>query len=278
MNRPPAPPNADWLPRLHIAGRLMWWMAGVVAYCFGVAVVLDQTQSAKWPDGVEWTAVNGLVLGLLLVFRNKEAYDRWWEARKHWGQLANEIRNLALKARAYAAVDDHQLAEFGALLIGFATKLSEYLQTIPAAEPLHSASDSGYTPPEATVQRIYDTLARWDRDNRLGNAAYLLDWHARGLIDSMGACMRIRNTPLPSSYRALLRHGIAFSLIAAPWSLLSELGYWGLPELAVGFYFLLGIEFTAEVIEHPFGPERDDLPLAAYCQAIRQSVEAALGK
>ena len=44
--------------------------------------------------------MNGLVLGFLLSFRNNHAYDRWWEARKLWGQLVNDSRNLCLKVRA----------------------------------------------------------------------------------------------------------------------------------------------------------------------------------
>ena len=40
------------------------------------------------------------MLGFLLSFRNNHAYDRWWEARKLWGQLVNDSRNLCLKVRA----------------------------------------------------------------------------------------------------------------------------------------------------------------------------------
>ncbi|KYZ84426.1 hypothetical protein A3Q32_08845 [Alcanivorax sp. KX64203] len=37
----------------------------------------------------------GIVLSILLSFRNNAAYDRWWEARKQWGQMVYEIRSLA---------------------------------------------------------------------------------------------------------------------------------------------------------------------------------------
>ena len=50
--------------------------------------------------GAESTVLNGLVLGFLIAFRNNHAYDRWWEARKLWGQLINESRNLCLKVQA----------------------------------------------------------------------------------------------------------------------------------------------------------------------------------
>jgi putative membrane protein len=42
-------------------------------------------------------------------------------------------------------------------------------------------------------------------------------------------------------------------------------------------YFLLGVEFTAEDVEEPFGRDADDLELSAYCETLRQSVEQLLG-
>ena len=39
----------------------------------------------------------GFAISMLLVFRTNTAYDRWWEARKLWGSLVNNSRNLALK-------------------------------------------------------------------------------------------------------------------------------------------------------------------------------------
>jgi putative membrane protein len=39
--------------------------------------------------------VLSIVVGLLLVFRTNTAYDRYWEARKLWGNLTTVSRNLA---------------------------------------------------------------------------------------------------------------------------------------------------------------------------------------
>ena len=43
-----------------------------------------------------------MALSVYLGFRNNAAYDRWWEARKLWGQLVFDIRNLS---RASIGVD-----------------------------------------------------------------------------------------------------------------------------------------------------------------------------
>lgn len=48
----------------------------------------------------------GLVMGLILVFRLNAGYDRWWEARKIWGNIVNQSRNLAIIISNYVLTDD----------------------------------------------------------------------------------------------------------------------------------------------------------------------------
>ncbi|RYZ65939.1 MAG: hypothetical protein EOP09_13470, partial [Proteobacteria bacterium] len=44
---------------------------------------------------------SGVVLSLMLVFRMNAGHDRWWEARKLWGSIVNQSRNLATIGNAY---------------------------------------------------------------------------------------------------------------------------------------------------------------------------------
>ena len=45
-------------------------------------------------------ALLGITLSIYLGFRNDAAYDRWWEARKLWGQLIYEMRSFARETAA----------------------------------------------------------------------------------------------------------------------------------------------------------------------------------
>src|SRR5262249_50955435 len=36
----------------------------------------------------------GAALGALLVLRTNAGYERWWEARRLWGAIVNQCRNL----------------------------------------------------------------------------------------------------------------------------------------------------------------------------------------
>ena len=50
----------------------------------------------------------GFAISMLLVFRTNTAYDRWWEARKLWGQLVNVSRNTAIKLAAILPQEDER--------------------------------------------------------------------------------------------------------------------------------------------------------------------------
>src|SRR5271170_5408530 len=44
-----------------------------------------------------------------IQLRNNAAYDRWWEARKLWGQLVFDIRNFSRAAIALVPADSGEV-------------------------------------------------------------------------------------------------------------------------------------------------------------------------
>jgi putative membrane protein len=96
-------------------------------------------------------------------------------------------------------------------------------------------------------------------------------------MDVCGACERIRSSPVPLSYRSLLRHGTVLYLVSAPWFMTAEYGYWAIAVVSLMAYFLLGTELTAEDVEEPFGRDADDLALSSYCDTVRKSCAEVLG-
>jgi putative membrane protein len=125
---------------------------------------------------------------------------------------------------------------------------------------------------------IYQVVARCQSEGRLDGWSLLwLDPELKGLMDICGACEKIRNTPLSSSYRALLRHGIAIYLSVASFYLIEDTGLAAFPMFILAAYFLVGIELVAEEIEEPFGAGSDNLPLERYCATIEASVREILG-
>ncbi|HVJ83946.1 MAG TPA: bestrophin family ion channel [Planctomycetia bacterium] len=263
-----------WLPTLNVAQRLGRWLAVAMTYAVAVELIVYFFNLPKWTAGQEVAAGLWVVLGMLVVFRNNAANDRWWEARRLWGQLINDSRNLALKAKAHAAAPAAEHSELAELLVEFANALRLHLRGI-ARDP-EDAPCPMLHPPGAVAARIHALLDRWNRSGALHHTIRALDDHARGLMDVCGACERIRSSPLPSSYRALLRSALALYVLFAPWSVALETRWWGVPILFVGLGFLFGIEVTAEEIEEPFGDGKDDLPLESFCTTIETFVQRAL--
>ncbi len=69
----------------------------------GTAVAIGQHHfSTLFPDyTLAPFALLGIALSLFLGFRNNACYDRWWEARKQWGQLNVDSRSLSRQVISY---------------------------------------------------------------------------------------------------------------------------------------------------------------------------------
>jgi putative membrane protein len=225
--------------------------------------------------------INTIILGLLMSFRNRVAYERWWEARTLWGQLTNDSRNLAAKVAAFVPADAAAKARVGPALAGFAVALKRHLRDerprlreVPGFE--HETDDPTHVP-MYLAQRLFVAAADWKRTGIIdGVTLWVLDPHLRALLDICGGCEKIRYTPLSPSYKSLLRTGLVVNMLAGPWITASDLGFWGVPFFELMCFFLLGVELIDSVIEEPFGRERDELDLDRYCQTIRDGVEASL--
>jgi len=266
-------------PKLYVARKLLLWTALAVVYSAVVTLLVTRKIAPTWSLADDVAAGLTALLGIQVVFRNNAANDRWWEARKLWGQLINDTRNMALKARAYANLDGAERADFGRLLIGFAHALRMHLRGSCALRSVPGFSEDSSTFPHApgyVAGLVFESVDRWEREGKLHTSVWLVDRHAGALMDICGACERIRNTPLASSYRALLRWTIALDLVLAPWGAAEWAGWLSLPLVATGTIFLLGVELAAEAIEEPFGTSGDDLPLEKYCETIETFVRAAL--
>jgi ion channel-forming bestrophin family protein len=228
----------------------------------------------------QFALFNTAIIGLLVSFRTKIAYDRWWEGRVLWGALVNNSRNLCLKARELAKPDAAERAKFAALVSAFAVALMRHLRGPLLLNELDDFKEDDANPnhiPAHIAGRLMTTVAAWRRADRIdGHMHQMLDAHLGSLMDVCGACERIRNTPLPGSYLSLLRHGLVIAFMFTPWALVQMLGFWVVAIQAIGVYFVFGIELTAEAVEQPFGFDGDDLTLETYCETIRASARDIL--
>ncbi len=266
---------------LAIGKRLGLLLAAIAAYSMAAEFIV-RSLGLHIPDwGGAAGLINTIILGLLMGFRNRAAYDRWWEARGLWGQLTNDSRNLAAKVAAFvpaAAAAEGRVAE---TLAGFAVALKGHLRDerprLREIGGFEHETDDPANVPLYLARRLYAAVAGWKHSGVIDGAIlWVLDPHLRGLMDVCGGCEKIRGTPLSPSYKALLRTGLVVNVLFGPWFVAPEFGLWGVPVFELVCFFLLGVELIDTVVEEPFGREHDDLDLDRYCRTIRDGVAASL--
>ena len=76
----------------------------------------------------------GLALSIFLGFRNNACYDRWWEARKHWGRLINTTRSLARQIMTLLPADDAEKRTLVMAVVGFCFALAQHLHRHPSRQ------------------------------------------------------------------------------------------------------------------------------------------------
>ena len=225
------------------------------------------------------TAVHGFVgtaLGLLLVFRTNQSYDRWWEGRKLWGAMVNTCRNLARAATVHLEGD--RLTRIIQLTQAFPAASMVTLRREPWAPGDVHPDDARFISarnhaPTAICQRITWHLREELKAGHLSDIVFTqLDANNQLLVDIIGACERIHKTPLPFAYVVHLRRALVLYCASLPAALAASLGWWTLPAVFAVTYVLLGIEEIGVEIEDPFDGDENDLPLERITAGIQNNV------
>jgi ion channel-forming bestrophin family protein len=279
-------PWVDVLTSIHntpIFGRIWVTVAALAGYAGLVELLASYLALEVTMVGAQFQGFLGLVLGLLLAFRTNTSYDRWWEGRRLWGQLINDIRNLAIKVQTCVRAEAADKQRLGRWLCDFALALKGHLRggvrlaDLPgfgssvAAQPAHV--------PAYISAKIYQQFETWRQNDQLGGFELLfLDQHAASLMNVCGACERIQKSPISLSYRWFIRQSIAIYMLALPWGLAQTFGWWTIPTVAMLGYFMIGVEMIAEAIEDPFGVDEDDIRLDELCHTIERSVAGILSE
>lgn len=105
-----------------------------------------------------------------------------------------------------------------------------------------------------------------------GDQLIILDKELKGFTDIIGACERIKTTPIPYSYSMFIKKFLFIYSITLPMTFIGEFGYWSILLVVMAFYFLMSVELISEEIEDPFGKDINDLPLDEICVKIKKNI------
>ncbi|MEG4808164.1 bestrophin family ion channel [Microcoleus sp. F8-D3] len=273
---------------LQVRGSVIPSILPRVLVCGGFGVFISLLHFFELPVSLPMLSsiVPSIVLGLLLVFRTNTAYERFWEGRKFWGTLINNVRNLARQIWVAIEEKDPQDIELKKsvlrLLPAFAVALKLHLRqesVNPELEPLMSPAHyqklkSMNNPPLEIAFWIEDYLHEQYEDNcvdvyQLTAMKELLN----SMIDVLGGCERILKTPIPMAYAIHLKQLLLLYCLALPFQMVNDLSWGTGPIVALISFTLFGIEEIGIEIENPFGHDANDLPLTNICATMKRNID-----
>ncbi|MCJ2542978.1 bestrophin family protein [Thermostichus vulcanus] len=229
--------------------------------------------------------VPNVVLSLMLVFRTNTAYERFWEGRKAWGSLVNNVRNLA--RLIWVAIEEQQPGDREEkirtlyLLPAFAVAMKQHLrqeflpeeiQSLVSPQQLQRLKDLNH-PPLQIAFWIGDYLQQQYETRRVEvYQLTIMVERLNNMVDALGACERILMTPMPLAYALHLKQLLLLYSLSLPFQMVQNLGWMtGLITGLVSF-MLFGIEEIGIEIENPFGRDPNNLPLDAICRKMQHNI------
>ncbi|MDH4088939.1 MAG: bestrophin family protein [Cyclobacteriaceae bacterium] len=244
-----------------------------------------QLHQADFQPTIAMHSLLGIVLGLFLVFRTNTAYDRWWEGRKIWGGMVNSTRNFAMKVNACISKDSHEDRDwFSKMIPNFVFAMKESLRSGVQFAELDAPNESFINDlrkykhkPNRIAALLYERVNSLYSDKLItGDQLINMDKELKDFIDYLGACERIKYTPIPYSYMMYVKKFITIYIITLPFGFVTQSGYMTVPIVVLVSFVLLSVELIAEEIEDPFGRDVNDLPLDDLAAKMQENVREIL--
>ncbi|MBZ0121836.1 MAG: bestrophin family protein [Sandaracinaceae bacterium] len=105
----------------------------------------------------------------------------------------------------------------------------------------------------------------------------VLEQSLTSLTDIQGGCERIKSTPIPFSYTALIHRIVAIYCVALPFGITNQIGALTPVVVAIISYAFFGLDAVGDEIEDPFGTDDNDLPLTAISTMIEINIRTRIG-
>jgi putative membrane protein len=277
-----------------LRGALMWrgsvtpriFPSLLLMTCYSLLIVaLDQYWRPLPHLDVTPFEYTGVVLGLVLVFRTNTGHERWWEARKLWGGIVNQSRNIVIEALSYGEVlncgpqESLWRKEMVKWTVAFSFAARESLRngeifdnlTDLLSEQELEALKSAVHMPLFVASKIASLIQQARFSHHIDGFVFAeLEEQRILLIDHIGACERILKTPMPLVYAIKARRFILIFLLLLPFSLIEKLGFSGVFIFFLVAYPLLSLDRIGIELQNPFDTKNlSHLPLHTICDSIK---------
>ncbi|UII27475.1 hypothetical protein LVD15_03315 [Fulvivirga maritima] len=294
--------NLKWRHIIHYTWRsiIYFFLLSIMVYVLHVEFDIPKLS-------IPFNAVATLstALAIFLGFKNNNAYDRWWEARKIWGLLVNysrawgrEVISLAIPAdyedaqalkKWQTKVINRHIAFVHSLRVFLRKKhaynengITEVIEDNNRYEDLKDfLSEDEYklilnkkNPPNYLLQLQSNDLATAFKKGWLSDYRFVrLDETLTEFNNHQGMSERIKNTPFPRPYSFFSRAFVLIHGTMIPFAFIEELGWINIPlSILINFVFLT-LDLIGERHEDPFENRMEDTPLTAISLTIEENLK-----
>lgn len=299
--------NIPWLWTLYYCWPSLTYflLVAVVVHFFREQLLYVGLLIPKEPVTITATA-----LAIFLGFKNGQAYDRWWEARKIWGLAVNYSRAWARQVLTLMSCPESEKAELREMqeeLIrrhaAFVYAMRIYLRTTKSypqevttrKELVVMRNDysechrlleqqefesfiSADHPPEYLLRRQGETLREARDKGWISEYALIhLDQTLVEFNNVQGRAERIKKTPFPRPYSFFQRVIVLVLGTLMPLSFEREMGWIMIPMSFMVSFVFLALDLIGSRIEDPFENRADDVPMSAISRTIERNLFEALG-
>jgi putative membrane protein len=234
-------------------------------------------------------------LSMFLAFQINQCYERWWEARRLWGQLVNISRSFGrqvttlISARRLVAIPDENAAKLlqqklvyrhiayvNALRICLRknNKLSkddwqELGSWLDELEIVHLRRNANIPTQLILLQgkSIAALVGKWTEQPIL----LQFDDIFKQIDDIQGGCERIKRTAFPDRFRFHTHNFVWLLAMLIPFCLIESGKHFDIIEIIMDTFLsfvFVTIERLGSELRDPFENKANDTPMSALCRAI----------
>lgn len=241
-------------------------------------------------------SVFGLAVAFFLGFRMNSAYDRWWEARKIFGELTNNTRSFVAKVYAYYGNPENlkDLDKAGAgirgqkiigLTVLYVRQLKNEIKNDQSALDEESESlmaEFGVVPENKISNELLVALTKGvetDFSQKANIEKSDLMQHITRFYDIQGKAERIKNTPFLMIYSAFTRIIVSLYVVLIPLFVGDiDLGgeesgfeFLAIPIMVILSTAFLTINRLANLFGEPFSDNKTSVSVEGICGVIEQN-------
>ena len=249
-------------------------------------------------------SVFGLAVAFFLGFRMNSAYDRWWEARKIFGELTNNSRSFVAKIYAYYSNTENlkEVERVDSKIQAQKLMRLSILYIRQLKNEMHNNFKPTFNEQETETLNEFNI----NTENKISNEILValtksieedfslkanieksdLMRHINRFYDIQGKAERIKNTPFLMIYSAFTKIIVSFYVILIPLFIGDiDLGgeesgfeFLAIPIMVIISTAFLTINKLANLFAEPFSENKTSVNIDAICITIEQNCNEVIDK